>query len=206
MYTKALTSVKWQWIWPNLLLWLKRSESVEQNSWCWHDVPCTCVLEVLCKSRSILGTWTECSLEARAVKWTSGAHHLVCYQGTVVVLCAPRHVLPYGSETCFKNSIPLIEIKKLRQIHPNMLLNYYHGPAAHGYKLCHVTLPHLRSTCGLLPLQNKPQQSCPHHIHFICWRRGGKCNSHFFNLICRLDIKEVGNMCLMTSGYAYAWK
>lgn len=42
------------------------------------------------------------------------------------------------------------------------------------------------------------------HTGLICKRRGGKCNSHFLNLICRLDIKEVRNMCLMTSGYVYA--
>lgn len=114
---------------------MKRNECVEQNSWCWNGVPCMCILEVSCKARSILVTWNEYSLEARAVKQAFGAHHLVCYQGKVVFFVCSKTVPPYGWENCFKNSIPLIQIKKLRQICPNMLLNYFHGPAVYGCKL-----------------------------------------------------------------------
>lgn len=86
-------------------------ESVEQNSWCWHDVPCMVILEVLHKGRFILVTWTECSLEASTLKWTFRAHHLVCYQGKVVVLCAPGQYHHMGQRPASKTPFPWYKLK-----------------------------------------------------------------------------------------------
>lgn len=167
------------------------------------------ILEVLHKTRSILVTWNECSWEARVVKQTFGAHRLVCYQGKVVFLYAPRHFHHMGQRPASKTPIPWYKFKKLRQIHPKCCLTiimgllYMDANSATSLSLIPETaMQNATLFCLCKISHNSPTPT----THFIWWRRRGKCNSHFFNWICRLDIKEVGNMCLMTSGYVCACK